>query len=284
MALTGTAAKPEEVYFFGTCLVDTIYPQAGLAAVELIEREGVRVIYPPGQTCCGQPPFNSGYRNEARQVAASQMALFPKPIPVVVPSGSCSAMMHHHYPALFAGDAAQVTQAEQFAARIVEWSDFMVNVLAVKLKDLGPPVKVTYHPSCHLLRDMGVRDAPLHLLRQLQQVQFCPLPDAEECCGFGGTFAVKQGSISWAMVDDKRRTVDESGADVLVSMDCGCLMNIGGAMAKAGQTTRAVPLAQFVMERTTEPMEPKAEPKAPETPPEAPKIPPKEGSTGEGGA
>ena len=251
-------AKPDEVYFFGTCLVDTIYPLAGLAAVELMEREGLRVIYPPGQTCCGQPPFNSGYCQEARQVAASQMALFPKPIPVIVPSGSCSAMMHEHYRTLFEDDAEQTAQAEEFSGRIYEWSDFMVNVLAVKLKDLGPPVKVTYHPSCHLLREMRVRDAPVQLLRQLRQVEFLPLPDAEECCGFGGTFAVKHAHISWAMVEDKRHAVEESGAEVLVSMDCGCLMNIGGAMASAGQTTQAVPLAQFLKERTTVPLESKS--------------------------
>lgn len=273
---TKAQAKPGEVYFFGTCLVDTIYPQAGLAAVELMEREGLRVIYPPGQTCCGQPPFNSGYRNEARQVAASQIALFPKPIPVVVPSGSCSAMMCEHYGSLFpedsgedaasdsaagggegdgAGDSMEdatiARRAREFSRRVVEWSDFMVNVLDVKLKDLGPPVKVTYHPSCHLLRDMGVRDAPLHLLRQLEQVDFRPLPEAEECCGFGGTFAIKQGDISWAMVEDKRRTVEESGAEVLVSLDCGCLMHIAGAMAKAGQPIQAMPLAQFLKERTS---------------------------------
>ena len=112
-------------------------------------------------------------------------------------------------------------------------------------------MKVTYHPSCHLLRDMGVRDAPLHLLRQLEQVDFIPLPEAEECCGFGGTFSVKQADISWAMVEDKRRTVEESGAQVLVSLDCGCLMHIAGAMAKAGQPVQAMPLAQFLKDRTS---------------------------------
>ena len=247
-----TPARPEQVYFFGTCLVDTIYPEAGLAAVELMEREGLKVIYPADQTCCGQPPFNSGYRNEARQVAASQLALFPKPIPIVVPSGSCAAMMHRQYPPLFegAGEESALARAREFAGRVYEWSDFMVNVLAVKLEDHGPPLKVTYHPSCHLLREMGVRDAPEQLLGQLSRVECVPLPEAEECCGFGGTFSVKQSDISWAMVEDKRRTVAESGAEVLVAVDCGCLMQIGGAMAKAGQSTRALPLAQFLKERT----------------------------------
>jgi len=109
---------------------------------------------------------------------------------------------------------------------------------------------VTYHPSCHLVREMGVREAPLHLLRQLQHVEFLPLPNAEECCGFGGTFAVKQSAISWAMVEDKRKSVQESGAELLVAVDCGCLMHIGGAMAKAGQKARVMPLPQFLKERT----------------------------------
>ena len=245
-----TPSRPEEVYFFGTCLVDTIYPEAGLAAVELLEREGVRVIYPPDQTCCGQPPFNSGYREEARAVAKNQMALFEKPIPVVVPSGSCAAMLHEHYPPLFDGDEAAQAKAREFAARVFEWSDFMVNVLKVRLEDTGPPLRVTYHPSCHLLREMGVREAPVELLRQLAKVEVVPLPEATECCGFGGAFSVKQSAISWAMVEDKRQAVIRSGAQGLVAVDSGCLMQIGGAMAKAGQSMRAVPLPLFLKERT----------------------------------
>jgi L-lactate dehydrogenase complex protein LldE len=241
--------RPEAVYLFGTCLVDLIYPQAGLAAVELIEREGVRVIFPQGQTCCGQPPFNSGYRAEARAVARAQLALFPKPIPVVVPSGSCGAMLHAHYPELFRGEPEQAA-AEAFAARVWEWSEFMVRVLRVRLEDRGPPVRVTYHPSCHLLRELGVRDAPRALLASLAAVELLPLPEAEECCGFGGTFAVKMQGLSEAMLADKCRAVAQSGADVLVSMDSGCLINIGGALARQGRPTRCLPLPQFIAERT----------------------------------
>jgi L-lactate dehydrogenase complex protein LldE len=241
--------KPEAVYFYGTCLVDVVYPAAGLAAVELIEREGVRVIFPQGQTCCGQPPFNSGYRAEARAVARSQLALFPKPLPVVVPSGSCGAMLRVHYPELFRGEPEQA-QAQAFAARVYEWSEFMVEVLRVRLTDRGPPVRVAYHPSCHLLRELGVREPPRALLAALAQVELLPLADGEECCGFGGTFAVKQPGLSGAMVADKCRAIAQSGAEVLVSMDGGCLMNIGGALARAGQATRCVPLPQFIAERT----------------------------------
>jgi L-lactate dehydrogenase complex protein LldE len=241
--------KPREVYFYGTCLMDVFFPQAGLAAVELMEREGVRVIYPQAQTCCGQPPFNSGYREEARAVARTQMALFPKPIPVIVPSGSCGAMMAVHYPDLLAEDPVGHAAALAFCARVFEWSDFMVNVLKVHWEDQGEPCAVTYHPSCHLVRELGVTDAPLALLRQLAQVELRPLPEADQCCGFGGTFAIKNAPISEAMVADKCAAVTESAAQVLVSMDCGCLMNIGGALARRGSAVRTMPLPLFLKER-----------------------------------
>ena len=256
--------KPAEIYFFGTCLVDLLYPDAGLAAVELIEREGVRVIFPQGQTCCGQPAFNSGYRREALEVARAQVALFPKPIPVVVPSGSCGAMLAVHYPDLFASDAAAAQRARALAVRVFEWSDFLVNVLRIGLEDRGAPCTVAYHPSCHLVRELGVTSAPLALLGQLKSVRVLPLPDAEQCCGFGGTFSVKHGAISEAMVMDKCACIRETGADVLVSMDAGCLMNIAGALEKsraaplapgaggraaAAATPRVLPLPLFLKER-----------------------------------
>lgn len=247
--------KPKAVYFFGTCLLDTLAASAGLAAVELLESQGVEVIYPQGQTCCGQPAFNSGYRKEAQSVAADQIRLFPKDIPVVVPSGSCSAMMYHHYRQLFQAGAENPKdlppeEVLRFSERVFEWSDFMVNALAVSLKDQGPSIRATYHPSCHLLREMNVREAPLSLLGQLSQVELLELPNAEDCCGFGGTFAVKQDHISGAMVTDKVENVAETNADVLISADMGCLINIGGAMARRGMKTRAVPLALFLKERT----------------------------------
>lgn len=243
-------AKPKAVYFYGTCLMDAFYPEAGLAAVELMEREGVRVLYPQGQTCCGQPPYNSGYRNEALSAVRGQLPLFAQPLPIVVPSGSCAAMMHRHYRELFHGEPEREA-AGNFAARVFEWSDFMVNVLRVSLRDQGPPLRVTYHPSCHLVREMGVRDAPGELLAQLEGVEVMLLPNAEECCGFGGSFSVKLDALSGAMVADKCRAVSESGADLLVSMDAGCLMNIGGAMEKAGLPAAYMPLPQFIQQRVS---------------------------------
>ena len=255
-------SKPEAVYFYGTCLVDTFFPQSGLAAVELIEREGVRVIFPQGQTCCGQPPFNSGYHREARAVAREQLALFPADLPVVVPSGSCGAMLRVHYPGLFAGEP-EAEAAEALASRVFEWSDFMVQVLRVKLADKGPPLKVAYHPSCHMLREMKVRDAPQSLLAQLERVEVLPLANQEECCGFGGAFSVKMGDVSRAMVADKCRAVRQSGAELLLSMDAGCLINIGGALdrlernsggsADAGKESGPswMPLPLFIQQRVT---------------------------------
>jgi L-lactate dehydrogenase complex protein LldE len=241
--------KPKAVYFFGTCLLDVFHGRAGLAAVELIEREGVRVIYPQDQTCCGQPPFNSGYRDESRHVAEAQMALMPGPHPVVVPSGSCGAMMRVHYPRLFAGDPMREPASREFASRVFEWSEFMVNVLGVTLVDRGQPAKVTYHPSCHLMRELHAGDAPLALLRQLGNVELLPLPQAEECCGFGGTFSVKYDAISAAMVGDKAGNIADTGAHTVVSADAGCLMNIGGALARRGHPIAVKPLAAFLKER-----------------------------------
>lgn len=254
--MTGAAkrdypGKPEDVYFYGTCLMDIFFPEAGLAAVELIEGEGVRVIFPQDQTCCGQPPFNAGYRKEALRVAREQIPLFPGKAPIVVPSGSCGAMMRLHYPELFAGTGEESESlAADFASRVFEWSEFVVNVLALRPRDKGEPVKVAYQPSCHLLREMGVREPPLKLLAQLERVQLVDLAGADECCGFGGTFSVKHPEISGAMVEDKSLAVAESGAEVLVGADSGCLLNIGAALRAAGRKTKVMHLSQFIKERT----------------------------------
>jgi L-lactate dehydrogenase complex protein LldE len=228
--------RPDAVYFFGTCLVDLFYPEAGLAGIRLLEREGVRVIYPQAQTCCGQPAFNSGYDAEARAVARAQMALFPGDLPIVIPSGSCAAMMRHHYPS-------------DFASRVHELTEFLVNVVGVQLRDRGEPVKVAWHASCHAVRDMGVADEPKLLLRQLANVELFELSRERECCGFGGTFAVRYPEISAAMATDKADDAAATGARELLSGDCGCLMNIAGAL---GPGMRARHVAEFLWERTRE--------------------------------
>ncbi len=241
----------EAVYYYGTCLVDLFFPQAGLSGIRLLQREGLRVIFPRGQTCCGQPAFNSGYQEEARAVARRQIALFPEPYPIVVPSGSCAGMMKRHYPHLFEGDPLQ-KKAEAFAARIFELTQFLKDVLQVRLTDRGEKIRVAFHSSCHALREMGISEEPRALLGQLANVEVAPLARGRECCGFGGTFAVRLPEISAAMVEDKAGDVVATGAEVLLSGDGGCLLNIGGRLEAEGAPVRAQHLAEFLWERTRE--------------------------------
>lgn len=242
-------SKPESVYFFGTCLVDLFYPEAGIAGIQLLQREGVRVIYPQGQTCCGQPAFNSGHRADALTVAAAQIKLFTKDIPIVLPSGSCAGMMRKHYPELFAGHALEA-EANGVAERVYELTEFLVQVLKIQLKDCGEPMRVTWHGSCHSQREMGVLDEPKQLLQQLSGVELVELQREKECCGFGGTFAIRQPEISAAMVTDKVSDIENTEAASVVSGDCGCLMNITGAMDAKGSRAKGTHVAQFLWERT----------------------------------
>jgi L-lactate dehydrogenase complex protein LldE len=237
------------VYFYGTCLVDLFYPEAGMAGIELLRREGLEVVFPQAQTCCGQPAWNSGHAAEARAVARAQVGLLREPWPVVVPSGSCAAMMRHHYPQLFAGEP-DLPEVEALAARVHELTEFLVSVLGVKLEDRGRPVRVTWHASCHALRELGIRDEPKALLGQLANVELVGLERERECCGFGGTFAVRFPEISAAMVADKAADVAATGAAELLSADCGCLLNIGGKLAKSGSAIRPRHIAEFLWERT----------------------------------
>ena len=245
--------RPDSVYYFGTCLIDLLYPSAGLAGMQLLRAEGIRVIYPRGQTCCGQPAFNSGYRDEARAVARGLMGCFPKEIPVVVPSGSCAGMITRHWPELFAGQPDEA-EALALSRRTHELSQFLVDVLNLQLQDLGEPVKVAIHTSCAARREMGVAEHIESLVGQLRQVEVVEQERKAECCGFGGTFAVKQAEISAAMVQDKADALRASGADEVISQDCGCLMNIGGALEKQGEKQGRGPatrhFAEFLWERT----------------------------------
>ena len=241
--------KPAKVYFFGTCLMDAIYPEAGMAAIRLLQREGLEVVFPQGQSCCGQPAYNSGFVEEARAVARKQMRVFSKPLPIVVPSGSCAGMMKHHYPELFCG-TPQESGAKRFSQRVFEFFEFLAQVLKVTLEDQGTPTTVTWHSSCHALREMDVVPYAKALIRQLKNVKLVELQRETECCGFGGTFAVKQPAISAAMVKDKVDDILQTGASTVVAGDCGCLMNITGAMSHAGVTVAGKHLAEFLWERT----------------------------------
>ena len=242
--------KPDSVYFFATCLVDLLYPAAGLAGMQLIRREGVEVIFPADQTCCGQPAFNSGYRDEALRVARAQLACFPLDIPIVVPSGSCAGMIQRHWPELFAGQADE-RRALDIAARTCELTEFLVDVLDIRLADLGQPTRVAIHTSCAARREIGVADRIEQLVGQLANVEVATQERKAECCGFGGTFAVKLADVSGAMVTDKCAALQATGAACVVSQDCGCLMNIGGAFAKQGGGPQTRHIAEFLLERTS---------------------------------
>ncbi|MDF2152653.1 (Fe-S)-binding protein [Vibrio sp. CAU 1672] len=242
-------AKPERVYFYATCLVDLFDPEAGLDAMSLLEQQGIEVIFVEKQTCCGQPAYSSGFDDEAKQVALSQMALFPEHYPVIVLSGSCGGMMHHHYRRLFQGDENQ-TQVDQFCERVFELTEFLVNVCRVKLNDQGKPTSVVMHTSCAARREMNVHVTATELLSQLDNVELRMQEYESECCGFGGTFSVRHPNISQAMVEDKTHHLSATNADTLVSADWGCLLNINGALEYQGKAMQGRHLASFLLERT----------------------------------
>ncbi len=241
--------KPSKVYFYGTCLVDMFYPDAGMAGIQLLEREGIEVLYPENQTCCGQPAYTSGYHDEARAVARSQLELFPEDWPIVVPSGSCGGMMRKHYPDLFrgTGDAAS---AVNLAGRVWELTDFLLNVCHIRLEDTGEPVAVAMHTSCSARREMGVAEVGPALLGQLKNVELVEQVRAEECCGFGGTFAVRHPEISAAMVSEKVETLVDAGATEFVTTDCGCLMNIAGYAEKNHPALSGQHILSFLWQRS----------------------------------
>ncbi|BDI03243.1 (Fe-S)-binding protein [Sphaerotilus microaerophilus] len=252
-----TVTRPSHVYFFATCVVDLMAPQAGLDALALIRAAGIEVVFPPDQGCCGQPAYTSGYTEEARRVAAAQLDLFPEPWPIVVPSGSCAGMLVHHWPKLFAGDAALAAKAAAIGARVVEWSAFARDTLGladfVASARQQRPVKVALHTSCSARREMGTHAPSEALLRALPGVEVVEPARVAECCGFGGTFSARHPAISGAMVSDKLDAVKATGAEVLVSADCGCLLNLHHAAEKRRADGEALPrcvhLASFLRER-----------------------------------
>ena len=231
-----------------TCLADALFPEVGVATVRLLRRLGVEVDFPPSQTCCGQPHFNSGFHREARELARHAIRAFPGTQPVVTPSGSCAAMVKLEYPELLKNDLAWHHQAEELAHRTHELSDFLVNVL--KVEDVGARFegKVTYHMACHL-RGLGLTTEPEQLLRKVRGLEYVPLERRDECCGFGGSFSVRFPQISGAMVQDKASFIEKTGADTVVTTDAGCLMNIAGCLRRQGSKVRMLHLAQ-VLEAT----------------------------------
>lgn len=243
------AAPKPRVAFFITCIGDQFFPQVGASAVKVLQRLGVEVTFNPAQTCCGQPAFNTGFRQEAREVAARVLDLYRDAEYVVAPSGSCTTMVRVFYPELFADDPARLQQALDLKKRFFEFSEFLVKVL--KVEDVGAsfPRRVAYHDSCHLLRELGIEQEPRTLLRAVRGIQMVEMTDNQLCCGFGGTFAVKFPEVSVAMGQDKVRTASEAGAEFLVANDSGCLMHLAGVIHRQGLPLRTMHLAELLAQR-----------------------------------
>jgi len=243
------APRPTDVYFFATCVIDMFQPEAGEDAIEVLERLGVRVHFPLDQTCCGQPAYTTGFPEESRRVAAAQLDLFPEPWPVVVPSGSCGGMLHHHWPKLFADDPTRLAKARDIAGRTVEFMDFVVNRLGLPTLPDAAPVKLGLHTACSARREMGAFGNGRRLLAALPGVEVVEHDHESECCGFGGTFSVKHPEISAAMAADKLAAFEASGCSAMVSGDCGCLLNINTTAEKRGSRLRGRHVASLLRER-----------------------------------
>jgi L-lactate dehydrogenase complex protein LldE len=237
-----------QVSLFVTCLTDTFFPEVGEAVVQLLRRAGVRVDFPEAQTCCGQPAWNSGHHVEARALAAHFLDTFENSEYIVTPSGSCGGMVRYYYPQMFRHDPNAFARATAISERVYEFSEFMVKVLGVR--DVGARLKAraVYHSSCHMSRELDVKEEPLELLRHVRDLELVEMPRADLCCGFGGAFSVKLPEISTAMADEKCGHVDTTKADLLVSSDGGCLMQLGGRMERVGMNVRPIHLAQLLWE------------------------------------
>jgi L-lactate dehydrogenase complex protein LldE len=240
--------RPVRVALFVTCLVDGLFPDVGKATVRLLERLGHQVEVPLEQTCCGQMHINTGYAREALPLVRRQVAAFQGYEAVVGPSGSCVGSVRHQHAALAAeaGEAALAADAAEVARRTWELSEFLVDVLGVTQVGAYYPHRVTYHPTCHSLRVLRVGDRPLRLLREVAGIDLVELGEAESCCGFGGTFALKNADVSAAMLADKLRNVLATRAEVCTAGDSSCLLHIGGGLARLRAGVRTVHLAEIL--------------------------------------
>ena len=238
---------------FVTCVVDQLYPEIGESTVRVLRRLGVDVEFPEGQTCCGQPAFNSGFRSDAKPLARRFLETFEGAEAIVIPSGSCTAMVRVFYSELFHDEPELAARIDALGGKTFELTEFIVDVLGVTQlpESAGAPRRaVTYHEGCHLRREIGVTTQPRALIEAASGVDLVEMRQAEVCCGFGGTFAVKYADISGAMLADKLRNVADTGADAVVSCDSTCLMQIGGGLEKQGMAAKPLHMAQLLDEAT----------------------------------
>jgi L-lactate dehydrogenase complex protein LldE len=239
-------SSSKTVTLFIQCLVDTIYPEVAQAMVQVFRRLGIALTCPTDQTCCGQPAFNSGYRQSARVAAKHFIEVFAGAEQIVCPSGSCVNMVRHHYAALFQDDSRWLQRAQNLAGRIYEFSEYLVDVLGVDDLGIRFDGTVTYHDSCHLLRGIGVQEQPRKLLTNVLGTELVEMHNSDYCCGFGGAFSVKYPDISNAMVSEKVKNITDTGADTVVGCDMGCLMNIQGKLSRMGSDIKVMHLAQIL--------------------------------------
>ncbi|MCB0112434.1 MAG: (Fe-S)-binding protein [Caldilineaceae bacterium] len=270
------SSPPKRVALFVTCMVDMLYPGVGIATVELLERQGIEVIFPQEQTCCGQPAFNAGYRDEARVLARRFLQVFGPMVEngnvdaIVAPSGSCTTMTSHFYQVLFeeSQEIGLRQRAEFLAASTFELTEFLVDVLGVYDTHARLEGKIAYHPCCHLYRELGIDRQPRALLDNVAGAEIVDVPEGDDCCGFGGLFAVKNSEISGAMGRRKATNLDKSGADVVAMCDVSCMTHINGVLSRQELHCRAVHVAEVLNnqlgERLSEPTPPA--PNAPDHP------------------
>jgi L-lactate dehydrogenase complex protein LldE len=230
-------------------LIDQFFPQVGECVVKVLRQLDVEVTFNPAQTCCGQPAFNTGYRDEARAVASTVLDLFDDADYVVCPSGSCASMVRVFYPELFAADPDRLQECQLLHDKLFEFSEFLVNVL--KVEDVGAsfPHRVTYHDSCHLLRELGIEEQPRKLLSKVHGIDFVEMEGYKVCCGFGGTFAVKFPEVSVAMGQDKLQFAAQTNAEYLVANDSSCLMHLSGLIHRQGLPLKTMHLAEVLAQK-----------------------------------
>jgi L-lactate dehydrogenase complex protein LldE len=250
LTLTDTTVKAS---LFVTCIIDQFFPEVGEAAVRVMQRLGVDVEFDESQTCCGQPAFNNGYWNDSKPTARRLVDSYQSAERIVIPSGSCASMVRVFYNELFHNEPDTLSRAQALAPRVSEFTEFVFDFLgAEKLEGLASnpkPMRVTYHESCHLKRELGVDSQPKSLIKSLPGVELVEMPQAEVCCGFGGTFSVKYADISAAMLRDKIANIRSANVDAVVAGDMSCLMHIGGGLEKQGAGVRAIHIAQLLDER-----------------------------------
>jgi L-lactate dehydrogenase complex protein LldE len=234
------------VSLFIQCLVDTMFPETGEAMITVFDRLGIPYDYPLGQTCCGQPAFNSGYQRDAAAAAKHFIDLFEEAEVIVCPSGSCVYMVRHHYPELFADDPSMQSRALAIGAKTFEFTQYLVDELGII--DVGAefPGSVTYHDSCHLSRGLGIAEQPRTLLKNVRGLELIEMKDSDTCCGFGGTFSVNYPEISVTMADEKIDNILDTKADAVTGCDISCLMNILGRISRRGEDVRVLHIAQVL--------------------------------------